>query len=675
MSGPTPDDPPREDAGNAANDAGNAANEAGNAANESGNESDDGANHAANDSARERAPGREVAAGEGRTRLVDQVALRLGILRGLSEFLERQTRPDGVLWCPRHRVEHTGKNVYGALINLENWRFTREDFYLERARRQVLRTVDMLGLDPESKVPVFLPGRVDPRNASTNSIDGGACADVIATLLEEAPDAFRGSERERASDALERHVEGYLRHSARDKPIPAQRLWAGTGVARAARLLDRPDWAADALAGCALALSELAPDGVAPYIPPGSRDCTHPGLSDTSTFYHSRTPGFVLYIHEILGVPLDERGRERVRAALDALVAMRDGNFRKVLANEAKPWYWESAYEVASHPFDAWALQRGARAFPEREALYRNEAGRAMEEWIAHLGPDGGAQSHHGKGINFQCRIFWSAHAAWIARVIEDVPLQGSPRPPLTLDLPDSGLVHVERPRAIAVLRGRHRRSGNLFGCDAGGGQLQSLVVPADRRVASGAELVPRVRFVRDREGSFLLRPRGAPGRLARLRSVLSADRGDCRFRLFVTAVEWRARRPLHALAYPWRHIVARSWREASPWLASHLDLQTEQHVQGDEIRFDGALADRDGLRWPGTATERRYAFLPDRVALHDTLRLSGVTGRVRYRLPAALSGVEVACDGAPVRRRKGVVTVVAQGGQVALTIRGHWLT
>jgi hypothetical protein len=620
-------------------------------------------------------PHLEVAAGEGRTRLADQIALRLGILRGLSGFLEKQTGPDGVLFCPRHRVEHTGKNVYGAVINLENWRYTREELYLARAHRQVLRAVDMLGPDPESGVPVFLPGRADPANASTNSIDGGACADVIATLLEEAPAAFSGPERDRCCDALEQHVEGYLRHSARDKPIPAQRLWAGTGVARAAKLLGREDWAADALAGCALALSELAPDGVAPYIPLGSRDCTHPGLSDTSGFYHSRTPGFVLYIHEVLGRPLDEAARGRVRAALDALVAMRDGNFRKLLANEAKPWYWESAYEVASHPFDAWALHRGARAFPERAALYLNEAGRAMEEWIAHLDTDGGVRSHHGRGVNFQCRVFWSAHAAWVARVLADVPLQGAPRPPLTLDLQESGLVHVERARCVAVLRGRHRRPGNLFGCDAGGGQLQSLVVLPDRRVPRGPELVPRVRFVRAREGSFLLRPGGAPGRLSRLRAVLAADRGDCRFRLFVAKVEWRARRPLHALLYPWRHIVARSWREASPWLASHLDLETVQQVEGDVVTFRGALADREGLRWPGTETERRYAFLEDRVELRDTLRLHDVRGAVRYRVPAALQGVEVRCEGGAAARSGGVVRLVARGGSLALTVTGHWPT
>lgn len=127
--------------------------------------------------------------GEGRGRLADQVQLRLGVLRGVAGFLGRQIGPSGALVCPRHKVEHTGKNVYAALIDLENWRFTREEDYLARAKAAVLRAVDLLGEDPGSGVPVFLPGRTDPRNASTNAIDGGACADTIATLVMTSPTA------------------------------------------------------------------------------------------------------------------------------------------------------------------------------------------------------------------------------------------------------------------------------------------------------------------------------------------------------------------------------------------------------------------------------------------------------------------------------------------------------
>jgi hypothetical protein len=623
-------------------------------------------------------PGDEVRvrAGEGRAQLVDQVQLRLGLLRGLSEFLHRARRPDGALICPRHKVEHTGKAVYSAILDLQNWRFTREESYLERARRAVLRTVDMLGEDPESRVPIFLPGRVDPANASNNAIDGGACADVIATLLEEAPSAFPEDETARCRQALERHVEGYLRHAARDRPIPAQRLWAGTGVARAARLFGRDDWAADALAGCRAALDDLTADGIAPYIPLHAPDCTHPGLADMSSFYHSRTPGFVLYIHEILGHEATENERERLVASLDALVAMRGGNGLKPLHNEAKAWYWESDHEVASHPFDVWALMAGARRLGVER--YRNEAGRAMEEWIGHINPDGGVVSHHTRGTSFQCRVFWAGHAAWVARVIEDVPLQGTPREPFTLDLPVSGLVHVETPRAVAVLRGRKQPMSTLFGCDLGGGQIQSLVARPDPRITIGNELIEAPVRAGVPQGSFLLRPRGAPGRIARWRARLSAERKDLRFRLWLAAVEWRAGRWVAALLYPFRYVLWAPWRLASPELGAHLDTATEQTVTGKEVVFRGGVADPDGQRWPGAETERRYLFEDDRVELTDTLRLDGVSGRVRYRVPRHLGGVEVECEGAEAAgtaRGAGTISLRADGGMVRLTVRGHWKT
>ena len=612
-------------------------------------------------------------AGGGRAQLVDHVALRLGVLRGLSRFLHSQLAADGSALCKRHRVEHTGKLVYGAVIDLTLWRFTREEDDLQHAVDRVLRTVSMLGVDPESHVPVFLPGRVDPRNASTNAIDGGACADVLATMLEEVPEAFSDSERERITEALVTHVDGYLRHAARARPITAQRLWAATGVARAARLLGRDDWRADALAGCRLALEELSSDGVAPYVPEHTDHCTHEGLADVSGFYHSRTAGFVLYVYDVLDEPLDDFTAERLGASLDALMAMRDGNGRKVMHNEAKAWYWESSYEVASHPFDAYALHTGARMLGR--PVYSNEAGRAMEEWLAHLSVlDGAALSHDGPGVNFQCSTFWSGHGAWAARVLTDVPLRAEVREPVDVDLPESGLVHVERPRYTAVLRGRRRRNSNLFGCDVGGGALQSLVVRDDPRFAIGQDVVPLLRFSVQRPASFLLRPKGSPGRLSTLRSLLVAQKSDLRFRLFVAKVEWDARRWLPALLYPFRHMLLRTWRDASPWFAAHRDVATSHVYDGHAVVFEGGLADWDGVRAPGITTRRHYAFEEEAVVLTDVVLSDGAAGRLAYQVPGEWVDVTVQAEGVEVTRKGDWITAELSGGAARVEVCGRWL-
>jgi len=225
------------------------------------------------------------------------------------------------------------------------------------------------------------------------------------------------------------------------------------------------------------------------------------------------------------------------------------------------------------------------------------------------------------------------------------------------------------------VLRGAKQPMSTLFGCDLGGGQLQSLVVQPDARITSGVERIERVRRRGVPRGSFLLRPRGAPGRIARWRALLRAERKDLRFRLWLAAVEWRAGRWLAALLYPLRHVLISPWRAASPELGSHLDTATSQTVTGDEVLFRGGVADLDGRRWPGAETERRYVFAAERVELCDTLRLAGVYGRLRYRLPRQLEGIEVECEGGRATRKGDTIRLRAAGEEIRLTLRGHWPT
>ncbi len=615
----------------------------------------------------------QIPSGAGRGQLKDHLALRLGVLRGLSDFFHRLVGPDGALVCSRHRVEHTGKNVYAALIHHACYRYTREDFYLDRARQQALRTVDMLGQDPESGVAVFLPGRVDPANASTNAIDGGACADVLSTLLASDPDIFDSREQERVHEAVERHVEEYLRHAAREKPIPAQRLWAGTGVASAARLFGRKDWEEDVLAGCSQAIDEMSEAGVAPYIPQTSEHCTHPGLSDSSNFYHSRVPGFLLYIYQTLEKEIDDRTSSVIEASLDALLAFRNGLGHKVIHNEAKHWYWESEYEVASHPFDAFALQVGSEVLSQPQLAV--EAGWVVEEWIAHLNPlDGGVLSHHGRGVNFQCPVFWSAHGAWIARIMDRVDVRSRERDLRDIDLAMDGIVHVERPGYTAVLRGKRKPHSHLFGCSVGGGALQSLVFRQGEGDGRPHEQIALERHQLLRQGSYLFRPVRGAGRLRRLLTLFQKEKGDLRFRGAMARVEWKAGRFFGALVYLWRHLIVRLWNDAAPWCAAHLDLETSHSWEGDTLVFQGTLADRDGKSLEGAVTERRYTFGPDEVEFVDTLSVEGLHGELRYRIPLHLCDVHLEGEGADCTMRAGEGSATLKGEKARITLSGKWV-
>jgi hypothetical protein len=90
-------------------------------------------------------------------------------------------------------------------------------------------------------------------------------------------------------------------------------------------------------------------------------------------------------------------------------------------------------------------------------------------------------------------------------------------------------------------------------------------------------------------------------------------------------------------------------------------------------VLFEGGLADRDGRRWPGARTARRYSFADGMVTLDDRLLLDGVRGKVRYQLPAHLADITVSATGAEVHRNGTSVSLTARGGQMELLIRGTY--
>jgi hypothetical protein len=107
-------------------------------------------------------------------------------------------------------------------------------------RRAVTRArwiVSRLGPDPEHNGLIFLPGRLDPRNASTSLIDAGECVDALTTL------ALHGRFRDLSAADQEAIVSGiracaatYLVATVASKAIVNQVLWGAMGLAHACTL-------------------------------------------------------------------------------------------------------------------------------------------------------------------------------------------------------------------------------------------------------------------------------------------------------------------------------------------------------------------------------------------------------------------------------------------------------
>ena len=344
---------------------------------------------------------------------------------------------EGRIVCPWHKVEHTGKNAGVIVLASELLRHDPERdeaFLMKAAVTQARRLVANLKREGTSECHTFRPGRYDPFNCSNHVIDGGACSDALAHLVTELGDRLDPADREAFTNASVLHARTYLRYAALDKGIPAQRAWAVTGLAGATRLVDDPELEQAALEAVGALEAIQHEDGSYPYHPV-EWGAGHVGASDVSAFYQSRVTGFLLYALERMGrSPDDALFRAPLFRGLDFLLALQGPDGIKCGLVEAKPWYWGATYEVASHPFDVFALSAGWRTW--RRTNLAQGARAAFEAWARHLKPDGEPQSHlpgPGRTRSYQCPVFWAGHAMWLARslpMLEELWEAGAPEAP-----------------------------------------------------------------------------------------------------------------------------------------------------------------------------------------------------------------------------------------------------
>jgi hypothetical protein len=379
---------------------------------------------------------------------------KIGFLRGISDYFWQQTAPDGSLVCPKHKVEHTGKNVYAALIDAKLHRLIGDEQYFERARRRVMRTVEKLGRDPEHGAWIFFPGRWAERNMANSVIDGGACADVLCTFYLQYRDALSAEESKQILDAVYKHADTYLRNASVEKAVTNRRLWGATGLAAAWRVFGEPSWREAVLTSITRSLNEQNADGSFFYYPHATEYSPYLAVHDLAPYYHSRHMAFAYYALEQISEPLESYA-DALRRGIEFLLAITHPNGVKEMRLETKRWYWESDYEVASNPFDYALL----KAYEHTgEARFLHYATLAYRQLVRHQLKDGGMTSHIGVQHNVQCRVFWNGHVAWAARVIERVPDDLVPEETESSEgtcywyFPDAGLVRMETTRSVAIV-------------------------------------------------------------------------------------------------------------------------------------------------------------------------------------------------------------------------------
>ena len=492
------------------------------------------------------------------------------------------SRDGAVPTCEAHGVPHTGKLARSIILDL-----AVHDHVVRTAtasgppslvaaramgegawRRALARAswvVSRLGTDPDHGGRIFLPGRRDPRNASTSLIDAGECVDALATIALHprfrADAGVSDADREAVIGAIRECAETYLADTVASKAIVNQVLWGAMGLAHACSVFpDERRWREAVVLAVALGLDRQRPDGSWGYEYSENKEAsaqTHPGVADLTVYYHGRCLAFLR--HAIDHVPeADAGGRASLalRRGVAFLMAVRAGDGTKSLALEGKRWFWASTQEAGSLAYDIFALVQEARAATPTDASTDEglvdagliEAARASWHTLrARIDLAGAVRAGDGvwplgDAADVVCRDFHVADLAWVARSIEALragfptrqrreaegrmPEQRDargPRSPRVRRFDEAGVVRLEVEDAVAMLRVAKSPNNAQWGGAVGGGTIVATGVGAsewrDAAVTPGSVTVCPVP---PRGAGVLWRGRSA---LAGARRFLAANR------------------------------------------------------------------------------------------------------------------------------------------------------
>jgi len=438
------------------------------------------------------------------------------------------------------------------------------------------------------------------------------------------------------------HARTYLRYAVLDKGVPAQRAWGLAGLAGAWSLEGDDELSHAAIEAVGVLEGVQFSDGAYPYHPVDWGG-EHAGSADVSAFYQSRVTAFLIEALERLGRdPRDPIFAPPLRRGLSFLRALQGPDGRKCGLVEAKPWYWGAPYEVASHPFDVFALAKGYAIFGGTELAVA--AARSFRAWSSHLSPEGVLSSHQPTGhsrTSYQCPVFWAGHAAWIARCVPELDramavadTQEAPDPAASLDLqiahfPDVDLARLEDLGVVAWVRGA-RPAGNVHHGSPHGGLLQVV------RKSDGTDLLKRRRHDASAEAEWT----GSAGMFSLGRGLRSGGR-ELRFSLWLARTDMRRGALGSALARPLRVFHEGVMAFGSSACSTAFDRSPELEVLSDGVRLRACLAHRDGSPVALPRFERTFRLAGDGLVVEECLEEPHRFKNLAYHIPAAATDIE----------------------------------
>ena len=579
----------------------------------------------------------------------------LEFLQSVSNFFQHYTKPDGSLTCFKHHLEHTGKNIYGAFVDMTLYEQTGEERYFDQAKQRVLYTTTKLVDDNSAKV--FWPGRLHKMNMSNSVIDSGACSDVLATFLRKYQNRLTDDEQKQIWSVVEQNCDTYLMKACVGKEYTNQRLWGATGLASAYMVEQKPAWKEALQASLRVSFNDMHADGSIPYTTKIKEHNLHAGVHDTTPYYHSRHIAFMLHVVDALGEESD-MWFEKLKPMTEFLIAMYQQNGLKSMHLEAKRWYFLNPYEVASHSYDVNVFLRYFEK--TKDMRYAYYAKLSTKQLFKHaFRVEGGIDDHVGGVRNFQCPFFWNSHVAWFARVVKGVghileeDIQ-KPQPSVTF-FPNADVIRSVKETYAFTVRGKKQAMSLLVGPPVGGGSIIYFGSKQD----GFKNILAYFEWDQSMPLTFSLRSG------TRSLGYIKKNLVDFRALAFFAKVELLAR-DWGSLWYRIKEIGSKLWYQDTLASSAFFCAPLVKY-KDDTVTYTSALANRAGSLVEGVTLTRTYEIQEKELNVRERVQIDRPVGNITFHLHEALE--DLAIEGTIQPDRTDASIIIPSGvGEITIT-------